>query len=63
MRVYRCFATCVKNRQYLTTINTFAEPLSAQKEDDDKNGGDGGNYLAETETAQTMPNRCVRLSV
>jgi hypothetical protein len=30
---------------------------SAQKEHDDKNGGDGGNYLGETETAKAIPNR------
>jgi hypothetical protein len=36
---------------------------SAQKVDDDKNGDDGGHYLEQTETAQTIPNRHVRLSV
>ena len=44
-------------------LRAAPEPLSAQKVDDHKEGDDGGNYLAETETAQTMPNRCVRLSV
>jgi hypothetical protein len=36
---------------------------SAQKVDDDKNGGDGGNYLGETETAKTIPYQRVRMSV
>lgn len=36
---------------------------SAQKVDDDKNGGDGGNYLGETETAKTIPCQRVRMSV
>jgi hypothetical protein len=36
--------------------------LSAQKKNDDESGG-GGNYFDETETAQTMPNRRIRLTV
>ena len=36
---------------------------SAQKVDDDKNGGDGGNYLGETETAKTISYQRVRMSV